>query len=404
MKKMLLMLIILLFPFSIHALDYPKLDSKNIEVYDMTDNKVLYEINSKQTISVASLTKIATTITAIENIENLNEKVTITSDILNTVSKEASKAGLKVGDELTYKDLLYASMLPSGADATNSIAILSSGSIEKFVNKMNNLAHRLKLNNTNFVNATGLDEAGHYSSASDITKLLKYALKNPIFKEIYTTKKYTLSNGFIVESSLISNYYNPDYDTSKILGSKTGYTKDAGYCLSSLSIINNHEIIIVNLKAKKEENKFYNIIDTVNLINFMNDNYKDRILVKKGDEIKSIKVNLSDTKKYKIVSNKNIIKYLPSDYNINDLKIKYSGQKELCFLNKKGEKIGIINYYYDGKLIDKENVILNKDINISFIKLIKKYWYIILFIFIIFVCIFNKKILMVKIDKNKKEV
>ena len=92
-------------------------------------------------------------------------------------------------------DLLYASMLPSGADATNSIAILSSGSIESFVEKMNLLVNKLGLTNTHFVNVTGLDINNHYSSADDIRKLLAYSLKNDTFKKIYTTSEYKLSNG-----------------------------------------------------------------------------------------------------------------------------------------------------------------------------------------------------------------
>jgi len=241
----------LLFPITTYALNYPKLDSKNIEIYDLTDNKILYELKSKEKVSIASLTKIATTITAIENIKNLDEKVTITKKILNTVNREASKAGLKSGDKLTYRDLLYASMLPSGADATNSIAILSSGSIKNFVNKMNNLAKKIGLKNTNFVNVTGLDENNHYSTVDDVRKLLIYSLENPLFKQIYTTKKYTLSNGLIVKSTLLGTYKNPNINTEKIIGSKTGFTGKAGYCLSSLSNINKHEMIIIVLKAKK---------------------------------------------------------------------------------------------------------------------------------------------------------
>ena len=200
MKKVLLAITLLILPISVCALEYPKLDSKNVEIYDLTDKKIIYEYKSNEVSSIASLTKIATTITAIENIENLNEKVTITEEILQTVSWDASRAGLKAGDIVTYKDLLYAYMLPSGADATNSIAILSSGSIENFVKKMNDLVHKIGLFNTNFVNVTGLDEESNKSSADDVTKLLVYSLKNPIFKKLYTTKEYKMSNNQIIKS------------------------------------------------------------------------------------------------------------------------------------------------------------------------------------------------------------
>lgn len=156
MKKIysLIITLLILLPINVFSLDYPSINSKIVEVYDINDDKVLYEVDSNKQTSIASLTKIATTITAIENIKNLDEQVTITKEIMNTVSWDASKAGLKVGDKVTYKDLLYAAMLPSGADATNSIAILSSGSIDNYVVKMNELAKKLKLENTHFVNVT----------------------------------------------------------------------------------------------------------------------------------------------------------------------------------------------------------------------------------------------------------
>ena len=191
MKKFIISFIIsilvIINPVLVSALEYPELDSKIVEVYDLKDKKVLYKNNVDKQVSIASLTKIVTTITAIENISNLDEEVVITNEILSTVRWDASKAGLKAGDKVTYRDLLYASMLPSGADATNSIAILSSGSIDNFVVKMNALVNKLGLKNTHFVNVTGLDADNHYSSADDVRKLLEYALDNELFKQIYTT-------------------------------------------------------------------------------------------------------------------------------------------------------------------------------------------------------------------------
>ena len=378
-NKWLLLFILFLFPINIYALNYPKLDSKIIEVYDVTDGKILYEVNSKKSSSIASLTKIATVITAIENIKNVDEKVTITKEILSTVSWDASVAGLKIGDVVTYKDLLYASMLPSGADATQSIAILSSGSVDNFVEKMNKLAEKIELKNTHFVNVTGLDVDGHYSTADDMRKLLVYALKNNLFKEIYTTKDYTLSNGLKVKTTLYK-YSSSKKDIEKILGSKTGYTGNAGYCLSSLSNINSHEMIILVLNANHVGNDYYNIIDTKKLINFLNSNYKDELLVKKGTLIKQISVVLSDIDTYDVITSKDVLKYLPSDYNKDDLRIEFVGKDELSYKNKKGDNIGIINYYFKDELFLKENIMLDVKLNLNVFKLLKKYLFLIVII------------------------
>ncbi len=386
-KKVFVIIILLLFPLLTNALSYPDLDSKIVEIYDMNDNKLIYEINKDKKASIASLTKIVTTITAIENIKDLDETVEITEKILSTVRWDASIAGLKAGDKLTYRDLLYASMLPSGADATNAIAILSSGSIDNFVNKMNDLVKKLKLSNTHFVNVTGLDAEGHYSTADDVRKILSYALNNELFRKIYTTKKYTLSNGLTVKSTISTYNKNSNLNTSSIIGSKTGFTEDAGYCLSSISNINSHEFIIIVLNATHKDGKYYNFVDTINLIDFLLDNYNNQVLVKKDKTIRVLPIILSKTDKYIVKSPKEVTLYLPKDYDIKKLKIDYKGLEELSFNNKVGDKIGTISYYYDNKLISKSNIVLDTKLEISIKKVLRKYYYIIIGIPLLIVCV-----------------
>ena len=139
MKKI-IYFIILLIPFPILALTYPTLHYRNAIIYDLTDNNILYNYHSEEETSIASLTKIMTTIVAIESIDNLDETITYTENMDSLVRWDASVAGLKVGKTYTYRDLLYASILPSGADATTALAISISGSIDAYVNKMNALA------------------------------------------------------------------------------------------------------------------------------------------------------------------------------------------------------------------------------------------------------------------------
>lgn len=394
-----IILVIIINPIFVNALTYPEIDSKILEIYDLTDKKIIYEIDSNKQASIASLTKIATTITAIENINNLDEEVLITSNILSTVRWDASKAGLKAGDKLTYRDLLYASMLPSGADATNSIAILSTGSVENFVKKMNELAERIGLKNTHFVNVTGLDAEGHYSTADEVRKLLSYALENELFRKIYTTREYTLSNGLTVYSTIVTYNKNSSVDTSKIIGSKTGYTGEAGYCLSSISDINSHEFIIIVLDAEHKNNKYYNIVDTVNLITFLLENYKEEVIVKKDTIIKTIPVKLSKEEKYEIRAQEDIKLFLPSDYDKEKIKIEYNGLDELSFINKEKTSIGKVTYYYDDKLVAQEKFTLESKFNISIIKIIKEYYYVFISIIILFLIVIINKL---KKKKRKK--
>ena len=402
MKKIVLFMLLFL-PFSVFALEYPSVNSKYVEIYDVTDGKVLYEKNSTEQISIASLTKIATTITAIETIDNLDKHVTITKDILSTVRWDASIAGLKDGDNVTYRDLLFASMLPSGADATNSIAILTSGSVENFVERMNSLAKRIGLSNTHFVNVTGLDSKEHYSTASDVVKLLEYSLKNETFRNIFVTKEYTLTNGLKVYSTIKSYSKAMDINIDKILGSKTGFTQGAMYCLTTLINKDGHDIIVSNFYANHVGNNFYHIIDNDSLINFLYSNYNNQTLISENTIIKELPVEISNIDKYEIYSSE-IQKFLPNDYNKDLFKIEYNGIEKLSFTNKKGDNIGTIKYYYDNELIKEEEVILNTEIKFDIIKIIKKYYIYIFCLFIlitsIFVVIIRKNVLKKSLNKR----
>ena len=370
MKKILFIILCFFSPLIIYALDYPEVNSKMVEVYDLTSGRILYEKNSDDQASIASITKIATTITAIESIDNIDKKVTITQDILDQIDDEASLAGLEEGDVVTYRDLVYATIVKSGADGAISLAVLSSGSTDKFVEKMNKKAEEIGLEHTHFKNVIGLDEEGHYSTADDVRKLLEYALKNDLFRDAYTTRDYKLSNGYKI-SSTIYTYNRGGRDTSKILGSKTGFTLEAGYCFTSLSKVDNHELIIIVLKAEAYGDDYYNIIDTIDLIDFVDENYHSEVVFKNNSFTQDIPVKSSNIKEYTISSSK-IDLLLPNDEEKGKTKIKYDGLEELSYKNKEGDKIGVLKYYYNDELIKTEDVIIDKTIKFSLIQLIKE--------------------------------
>lgn len=367
MKKV-LYLIILLIPFTATALTYPELHYEKAIIYDMTDDKILYSEQSEEKSSIASLTKIMTTITAIENISNLDNYITYTEDMASQVRWDASVAGLKVNDQITYRDLLYASILPSGADATTALAITTSGSIEKFVQKMNETADKIGMKNSHFVNVTGLDADNHYSTAEDILKLLKYSFKNETFKRIYTTKTYTLSNSLFVRTTLYA--YRGDSD--RILGSKTGFTLGAGRCISAYFKSNDHEFILITLGSPSNETTIH-IADALELIDFIDNNYHTQTLVEKDCFIKELIVKESKIENYTINTKSNVTKYLPDDYDRDKISFEYEGLNELSYKNKQNEKIGEIKYYYDNEFLLKEDVLLEETIEKDIFKIIGKY-------------------------------
>lgn len=390
MKKIVLFILCFFtFIINVFALDDPTLYSKNYCLYDLTDDKMIYEKNIQERTNIASLTKIMTTITAIEKINNLDDYVTITSEMLSNIKYDASLAGLKIGDKLTYKDLLYASILPSGADATQALAYSLSGSINNFVNDMNTLAKKIGMENSNFVNVTGLDIDNHYSTVNDLLKMLQYALKNETFKTIYTTKSYTLSNGLVVDAT-VKKYNNlMKLDISRIIGSKTGYTNKAGLCISSIFESNNHEFIFISTNAEFIYGNYYNLKDNLNIINFMDKNYNNQTTVKSTDIIKTIPVNFSNIPKYDVHLSKDALTYLPNDYNKDDIKVNYNGKTSITFLDN-NKQIGKVTITYKDNPIYEEDILL-KDVKINFYLLVIINLLIVLFIFKIVKVIFFRK-------------
>ena len=340
-----------------------ELFSKAYVLYDITDGKLLYENNQNERREIASLTKIMSSIVAIENNYDLDKKVTITQDMLNTVPNDAYIIHLKDGDEVTIRDLLYGTLLPSGADAVNSLAIVTSGSIEEFVKKMNEKANSLGLNDTLFHDPIGMDSVGSYSTANDVYKLLKYSLENERFKEIFETKSYKLTNDMEVYNSSMMFGKQINLDTSRIVGDKTGYTTPAEFCIAYEFISHEHTYYSVLLGAPVEDFKdFKHIRDALNIIDYVDNNYDYYTLVEDNSLYKTINVVNSSINEYNVYNDKEIKLLLEKEDNKN-IRIEDDLPNEISYLNKKGETIGNLKYFYNDELLYERSVTLNIDIN-----------------------------------------
>ena len=390
-------LLLLIIPSKLYASNL-ELNSSKVIIYDPDTDYVLYEKDSDKISSVASLTKIMTTIVAIENIKDIKENIVITSDMLKNIPYDASKAGLKVNDVVTYEDLLYASILPSGADATTALAINISGSVDNFVGKMNAKAKELKMYDTNFSNVTGYETKNHYSTCNDLLKMLNYCLKNELFKKIYKTKSYVLTNGLFVNSTINKYNENLKLDLSNIIGSKTGYTPKAGLCMSAIINLDGKELILITLGAKHMNNIPLNLMDTLNIINYYSSNYENKTIYKSEDILFSIPVDNSKIDKYDIKLKNSIIKYLDKN---NKISYKYNGLLKLDSNNKINEKIGSVKYYSENKLIHEEDIILDKKIEFSPIKYLLSNIYIVIIPLIVIFCIILIMIISLYNKNNK---
>lgn len=398
MAKKIIKFVVLLMFFCLGNYVYAEevnVTSEKYILYNMNDKKIIDEKNSHEETSIASLTKIMTVIVAIENINDYNQKVIITDDMLKDIAWDVAVTGFKKGEEVTYNDLLYAAILNSGADAVNALAISTKGNKDDFIKLMNDKVQELNLKNTRFANVVGLYDKNNYSSAYDMAQILMYALKNPKFKEVYETKEYNLSNGKTVKSTLSNYGKNSNLDLNYIMGAKTGYIHAAGYCLATTANIDGVEYLLITLNAHSRNKHIY---DTDKIYKYFSSNYGYKNIVDKNDYVVKLKTKNAKEKEILIKSNSKIDKYLKNDFKKSDLIYEYNGIETVDVRLKKGDVLGTIKIYYNDELLDEFELKFYQTLTLSFVGFMNIYGiYILLFIFMI---ILIKSI----INQNKKRV
>ena len=163
--------------------------AKAMCVIEMNSGRVVAEKNMDTALPMASTTKIVTALTVIQNCKNLEETIQVAD---SSIGVEGSSIYLRKGELITVKDLLYGLMLRSGNDSAVALACHVGQNVEGFAKMMNETAKLAGATNSNFVTPHGLDHKDHYTTAYDLAKISAYALKNPIFKEIVSTKKHVV--------------------------------------------------------------------------------------------------------------------------------------------------------------------------------------------------------------------
>ena len=249
---------------TIDTLEASSINSRSCIVYDRNSHMILYGKNETKKVKMASTTKIMTSVIIIENC-NLSETIEVSQKAAGT---GGSRLGLKTGDKITIKDLLYGLMLCSGNDAAVALAEYAGGDIQGFAELMNNKAHELGLTNTHYESPHGLDSDRHYTTAYELAVLSDYALKNETFAKIVGTKNYTVTiNGYpknLSNTNELLGYLNGVY------GVKTGFTNGANRCLVTACKRNDMDIICVVLGA---DTKKFRTQDTIKLIEYAFKNF-----------------------------------------------------------------------------------------------------------------------------------
>ncbi len=248
MKKIAVVLILAIaLSFRVNASEL-SVSAKAAVLINGKSGEIIYSKNCDKKLSMASTTKIMTALILCEY-GNFNKEVVVTAEMLKV---EGSSMGLLPGDKVTLKDLLYGLMLSSGNDAANVIAFTIGGSLNGFVEIMNEKARELELTSTHFETPSGLDGENHYTTAYELALLTQYAMQNPEFKQAVATEKATLNYGDPPYKRTLKNHNKLLKTYEGAIGVKTGFTKKSGRCLVSAAERGGKFLIAVTLNASND--------------------------------------------------------------------------------------------------------------------------------------------------------
>ena len=236
-----------LFPEKTNDVPVPNLSAQGVILMDIDSQVVMYSKNPHQKLLPASTVKIMTAVVSLEHYKP--DSILTAWESVSESSSDAALMGLKNGDRIGLKMLLYGLLLNSGADAAETLAQNYPGGKSAFTSQMNRKAKELHLDDTHFVNEIGFDDPGQYTSVLDLASLATYALRNPVFEKIVSTREFRAFDATGKKRYYLKNL-NKLLDTVPgANGIKTGYTELAGESLVASSTRNSHRILSVILKS-----------------------------------------------------------------------------------------------------------------------------------------------------------
>ena len=321
--------------------------AQSMVVIETTNDTILYSKNENEQLPIASTTKIVCALTVLENCEDLQKIITVPK---SATLVEGSSIYLRENEQLSILDLLYGLMLQSGNDSAETLALeVGEGSLQRFAYLMNETAQKCGATNSNFVTPHGLNDKNHYSSAHDLAKITSYALKNPVFKQIVSTKCHKIPATEHNTSRTLINKNKLLTSLEGCIGVKTGYTKNAGRCLVSACEKDDTQVVCVVLncgpmfeessvllKKALSEYKYYEILPRYKFV--------DDVMVENG---KSSSIRLYNKNGYAVVV---------KEKEIERYSVVYDYQNLVTAPIKKDEELGSVKIYYDNTLIFEEKL------------------------------------------------
>ncbi len=361
MKKILILLLLLISIPLVKAEETEDLapNAKSAIMIEASTGEILFQKNKDEKLAPASMTKMMSMLLIMEEIENGNLKW---NEMITTSEKASSMGGsqifLKVGEKMTVEDLLKGVAIASGNDAVVALAERVSGSEEQFVKRMNTRAQDLGLKNTNFINATGLTADNHYSSAYDMSLIAKELVKHEKILEFTSTyedylRKDTKSPFWLVNTNRLVRF------KEGVDGLKTGFTDEAGYCLTATMKKDNMRLITV---VMKEENTSKRSADTTKMLDYGFNIYMVQTILDEKTTIEKKKVELGKTLTTEIVPKENITILNKKSDDQKNITYKTNINKIIAPV-KKGDKVGTIDIIEDNNIISTIDATVKEDIS-----------------------------------------
>lgn len=363
-------------PISVSAYEITGFDitAKAGMLVSMDTGEILYSNNIDNKVFPASITKIMTVTLMLES-EKYDPagKVAMTKEVEDLILGTGSAvSNFQIGEEITQLDLVYTVLMSSFGDCAYLAAIYYGGSVDEFVNMMNNKAEELGLTGTHYSNPVGLHDEQTYTTVRDIYTLTTYALKNETFKTVCETSRYTIeatnkSAKRILSTTNFLQDPNTNYFYQYAKGVKTGYTDEAGRCLVSTASYNGYNYMCILMNCPPNADKRYEFLESANLYRWAFNNFSFKQVANSTEPVCEISVELSlETDFVPLYFEKPFVTVLPNgaDDSTIVVKTKLSSDKVEAPV-KKGDVLGTADIVYAEQVIGTVNLVAGDNVKAS---------------------------------------
>lgn len=359
----------------------PELHCEAMLLVDANTGRMVYGKNEHEQMYPASLTKIMTALLVLEAVDSgqlsLDQQITATKSAMEGLAADGSTAGIQAGEILTVEQLLQCMLIVSANEACNILAEQVSGSVDAFVDAMNAKAEALGCEGTHFVNATGLHDSQHYTTAWDLYLITKEAMKHEDFMRICDTARATIpatnlseERNLYTTNYLIDTWRSLGYIYSNAHGIKTGSTDEAGHCLVSSATEGSLSFISVALGGPREtladgEIRTYSFFDTREMFKWAFQNFSYQTVLEETELVKEVSVALSKVDHVSVHPASDVEVLLPNGTDPASLKRTLDLESPLDAPITEGQVLGTLTLSLNDEVVATVDLLASHDVEAS---------------------------------------